>query len=211
MATDNFTGTNGDYIHLRSGWSQALDYLTINNNRVRPAAAGGGFCGAVYSGEDFTDDHSSQLVTTVNGFRSIGPTVRANASTAACYFLRSRFNYEAVGLYEVDSGGTVSLLDAGDVEQGTRTWFISIEGGDITVNMGGSAYSAIAQPVNDTTISTGNAGIGGIGTDGGTADYGDDWEGLTVGGGGPTTTRGTPFGHRGTAFNGGRTFHGIIQ
>lgn len=25
------------------------------------------------------------------------------------------------------------------------------------------------------------------------------------------TTRGTPFGHRGTAFNGGRTFHGIIQ
>lgn len=27
----------------------------------------------------------------------------------------------------------------------------------------------------------------------------------------PSTTRGTPFGHRGTAFNGGRTFHGIIQ
>lgn len=30
-------------------------------------------------------------------------------------------------------------------------------------------------------------------------------------GGGGGTTRGTPFGHRGTAFNGGRTFHGIIQ
>jgi hypothetical protein len=30
-----------------------------------------------------------------------------------------------------------------------------------------------------------------------------------VAGGG--TTRGTPFGHRGTAFNGGRTYHGIIQ
>ena len=29
--------------------------------------------------------------------------------------------------------------------------------------------------------------------------------------GGAATTRGTPFGHRGTAFNGGRTFHGIIQ
>ncbi|MFZ9156024.1 MAG: hypothetical protein ACO22A_06700, partial [Schleiferiaceae bacterium] len=28
---------------------------------------------------------------------------------------------------------------------------------------------------------------------------------------GGATTRGTPFGHRGTAFNGGRTFHGIIQ
>jgi hypothetical protein len=33
---------------------------------------------------------------------------------------------------------------------------------------------------------------------------------ITAGGGG-VTTRGTPFGHRGTAFNGGRTFHGIIQ
>lgn len=32
-----------------------------------------------------------------------------------------------------------------------------------------------------------------------------------AGGGGGGTTRGTPFGHRGTAFNGGRTFHGIIQ
>lgn len=31
------------------------------------------------------------------------------------------------------------------------------------------------------------------------------------GGGGGGTTRGTPFGHRGTTFNGGRTFHGIIQ
>jgi hypothetical protein len=31
---------------------------------------------------------------------------------------------------------------------------------------------------------------------------------YTAGGG---TTRGTPFGHRGTAFNGGRTFHGVIQ
>lgn len=28
---------------------------------------------------------------------------------------------------------------------------------------------------------------------------------------GASTTRGTPFGHRGTAFNGGRTFHGIIN
>lgn len=34
---------------------------------------------------------------------------------------------------------------------------------------------------------------------------------LTSAGGGGGTTRGTPFGHRGTAFNGGRTFHGIIQ
>lgn len=30
-------------------------------------------------------------------------------------------------------------------------------------------------------------------------------------GGGGGTTRGTPFGHRGTAFNGGRTFNGIVQ
>lgn len=30
-------------------------------------------------------------------------------------------------------------------------------------------------------------------------------------GAGGATTRGTPFGHRGTAFNGGRTFHGIIN
>lgn len=29
--------------------------------------------------------------------------------------------------------------------------------------------------------------------------------------GGAATTRGTPFGHRGTAFNGGRTFNGIIN
>ena len=34
-----------------------------------------------------------------------------------------------------------------------------------------------------------------------------EWEAAAGGG----TTRGTPFGHRGTAFNGGRTFHGIIQ
>jgi hypothetical protein len=35
------------------------------------------------------------------------------------------------------------------------------------------------------------------------------WEFVAGGGGG--ATRGTPFGNRGTAFNGGRTFHGIIQ
>jgi hypothetical protein len=34
---------------------------------------------------------------------------------------------------------------------------------------------------------------------------------LAAAGGGGATTRGTPFGHRGTAFNGGRTFHGIIN
>jgi hypothetical protein len=34
---------------------------------------------------------------------------------------------------------------------------------------------------------------------------------FSGGGGGGGTTRGTPFGHRGTAFNGGRTFHGIIN
>lgn len=33
----------------------------------------------------------------------------------------------------------------------------------------------------------------------------------TAGGGGGGATRGTSFGHRGTVFNGGRTFHGIIQ
>lgn len=37
---------------------------------------------------------------------------------------------------------------------------------------------------------------------------GDSYVGAT---GGAAATRGTPFGHRGTAFNGGRTFHGIIQ
>lgn len=35
------------------------------------------------------------------------------------------------------------------------------------------------------------------------------WEFVSSGGG--STTRGTPFGHRGTAFNGGRTFNGILQ
>lgn len=38
------------------------------------------------------------------------------------------------------------------------------------------------------------------------------WQGaFTAAAGGGAATRGTPFGHRGTAFNGGRTFHGIIQ
>lgn len=35
--------------------------------------------------------------------------------------------------------------------------------------------------------------------------------GMVTSGGGGGTTRGMPFGHRGTAFNGGRTFQGIIQ
>lgn len=34
---------------------------------------------------------------------------------------------------------------------------------------------------------------------------------LVAASGGAAATRGTPFGHQGTAFNGGRTFHGILQ
>jgi hypothetical protein len=50
----------------------------------------------------------------------------------------------------------------------------------------------------------------------GTSGPNNTWTSLLVwiddsGGGGGGSTRGTPFGHKGTAFNGGRALHGIIQ
>jgi hypothetical protein len=39
----------------------------------------------------------------------------------------------------------------------------------------------------------------------------DDIDAALGGGGGGGTTRGTPFGQRGTAFNGGRTFYGPMR
>jgi hypothetical protein len=187
MATDDFTGTNGDLLRNRSGWGQTLADIDINSNRINANNSSGGFSGAVYTGADLTADHSSSLLTQVTGYRSIGPTTRATASTGTCYFIRSRYDYNSTDLCEIAADGTISMLDAGDLDSGSQTWRLDSDGDQHSVYLNGSTYGSIASPVTDGTLTTGNPGVGGVGTNGNTANYGDDWEGLTLGGGGGPT------------------------
>lgn len=186
MATQDFNQTDGTQIHTLSGWAQATSVMECWNSHAHCANGSGDVSAAVYTGTDLTDDHSSELTTTIftGGFRTIGPSVRMAASSSTFYGINSRGDYNTTDLVEVTSG-TIAALDVGALHTGTHTWKLSVAGTSNNLNMylDGSLDSDIANPVTDGTITTGDPGIWGSGTLNSSSNYGDSWEGLQVGGG----------------------------
>lgn len=105
---------------------------------------------------------------------------------------------------------TLPVVSAGKIAH-IAIWDIALSAGDIT-----SLLTTLPSGVQAANLvgywpCTANASPE---TDSGTGGHALTVTGTTYDTDNPTiggTTRGTPFGHRGTAFNGGRTFHGIIQ
>jgi len=103
--------------------------------------------------------------------------------------------------------GTYTTLASGNFTPSTGTWYtvaLECDGSDFDGLIDATSYVT----VNDNSISTGlrgginGAGVGSSSTAFDTFSYSD----LAA-----VSTRGMPFGSRGTAFNGGRTFSGIIR
>jgi hypothetical protein len=104
-------------------------------------------------------------------------------------------------LYEV-VGGAFSLIGSGSAVSVNDLVGLYVDG---TTNAIGYLNG-----VSDVTgtITSGTAGKCGLRGGGGTQQF-DDFADYVAAGGG--TTRGMPFGTRSTAFNGGRTFAGVLR
>ena len=130
-----------------------------------------------------------------------GVIVRHNegGAGAATYYL-AYLNAATIYLYRRDAGGfsLLSSLASAAVDD-----VIGISAVGTTIE--GFVNGVSAGTVTDATYATGKAGLYGGG--GGLSTFDDFADYVDTG----STTRGAPFGARGTAFNGGRTFMGILR
>jgi hypothetical protein len=116
---------------------------------------------------------------------------------------------KVTGDWSVDQNNSGSITNLSAFTQGGRPNSMTLK---LTVSTGQALelFGDGVSKVSTTGSRSGTSGQYGFRcTSMGGGSYDDYISEDTAGGGG--TTRGTPFGHRGTAFNGGRTFHGIIQ
>mgnify|MGYP001559044240 CR=1 FL=1 len=119
--SDSFTGTDGDNLETRSGWTKCTggsgDTLGINSNHV-VAEARNGFQ-AYYNSAAATVDQDVQKVTQVvsSGKDSLSPCARLNTAGSNCYFFR--FSGGVWTLYK-RVGGTITGIGTytGDVPTG---------------------------------------------------------------------------------------------
>lgn len=153
-----------------------------------------------------TDDHfaSLQIVTAPTGGRG-GPTYRMSGSATKTFYLAQAENDNNRIRWFLCMSGTFTELATGGTWTANMVVRAEVTAADShTIKKDGSA---VIGPTTDTNI-TGNLDVGlYFAVAAGTADNflgGDN-------GAGPGTTRGMPFGHRGTAFGGGRTFAGNIR
>ena len=101
-------------------------------------------------------------------------------------------------LYRVSGGSYTAIAAAGGSVTNPHVAAVEAIGSTITFYKNGVSIGS----ATDSTYATGKCGLWGGGASGDNfADY------IDAGG----TTRGAPFGSRGTAFNGGRTFMGILR
>lgn len=142
--------------------------------------------------------HKCSIVNSWRAIRnSIGSNVLAQGNDTGSVYINNTLvkcasnDNSANGTNPVTNATYTFVNEAGDdYHLSTSDAYAYHAGTDLTAD----ANLAVTTDIDGETIST-------------THDIGCDW--VAAAGGG--TTRGTPFGHRGTAFNGGRVLHGIIQ
>lgn len=206
MATESFTAADGTLLRNMTGWAQVVSDLEVGSNRILAGNSGGG-PSCARNTEVLSDDQFAEIDVYSPGSRYIGVAVRCASGADTYYAYIGSGNYQEKRLIR-HVAGAETILDTSTWLTGTNTLRLEVSGTTLTPLLNGAADAGIPD-TTDSNIASGYAGVAGNGTNNGSTP-GDDWESGSLGGG-AAATRGTPFGHRGTAFNGGRTFHGIVQ
>lgn len=133
--------------------------------------------------------------------------IRTNSTNTNGYLL----NFGVSNAFEMYryNGGAYPLLDSDTWAPTAALLTLTADGSSISCTESATSVTLTATNSSESTGS-GNrkGGIGGF-SNVPSCNFDDyTYQDIVVGG---ATNRGTPFGHKGTAFNGGRTFHGIIQ
>lgn len=199
--SDNFNRANADPLGSSSegwSWTEVSGDIDIASNMAVAANTSRARAEADLS----SADHECQVTFQFNDGGSVaaGPMVRYASAADTAYFGRGRdtANQSILAKYVT---GTLTDLDTVsttiDFPVVLKT-YISVSA--LKFYVGGVERNSIT----DTAISGGTrCGLGTIGTD----TSSENWSCTDLA---AATTRGMPFGTRGTAFNGGRTMKGIL-
>lgn len=164
-ASDGFTGTSGTALQTYSAnWTIVAGAFVLNNafgNGVRQNASGAN-CLAFWNADTFGPDQYSQVavITNITGGVYMGCAVRIQSGSATCYSL----TYDNGGLY-------INKWNSGTATQ-LGTTMASPSGGDIIkIGVVGSSITAYSngtplQTVTDSLITSGQAGLSGVGING---------------------------------------------
>lgn len=200
LATDDFNRADGA---IGANWTANPGGAApvIVSNKAEDNA--GGDSGAVYSAVVFPNDQWAQVVRTGGD----GGGVQLRGSTAAYTFylinIEGAFGASATLLFARFSAGSFTSISSQTVTFNSGdTLYAEVQGTTLLAKKNGAA---LGSSTTDANIGSGKAGLFGF------SNYiADDFAaGDFAAAGG--TTRGTPFGHRGTAFGGGRLLHGIMN
>lgn len=197
--SENFDGSDSDTMGVQLTWAEqgGSDWDNESNRGVIDAASSS-FCSCRAEHDLSSSDHYAQVVI-VSLTGNYGPAARFSSSAQTLY------SSEASGgiwrLIKFVSGGRTQLTS--DEPGGGGTNRVRVAGSTITGYRNGTQYNS----TTDTAISSGTR-CGMFGRNNAGADISfDDWMCDDEVSG---TSRGMPFGQRGTAFNGGRTLKGPI-
>lgn len=183
MASDTFTAADNTDISTLTNWNIGDGNIKVTSNAARAVTSGGG-PHYYYSGT-FANNQGADItlsdVTNTHG--QIGPNVRKAASSAVTlygyeiYSTGREFYKRVAGAYTGLGATTLSATPAnGDVAR------IEASGTTITAKYNGSTDSSIGAPVTDSSIASGQVGIGGW-SDGSGSLGADSWSGADLTGG----------------------------
>jgi hypothetical protein len=178
MATDNFTGTNGDALDVYSAnWTQNRGGAEILTNAYR-GNTGSHYC-YHWNAESFSNDQTSEVILAALSGTGvyIGPTARADTGGAETFYL---FDTNVNGDSYLVKYVTGSLTTIANVSDGTRSvsdaLLLDVTGTTLDPQINGT--TAAMGTRTDSAISSGATGVGGY--SGNTSNRGDDWEGLSL-------------------------------
>lgn len=199
VATDNFADLTG-FTSQRGSFSVASNKCTGAGTGESDSVRASG----TYSDNQYTEQ---QIDTLAAGAKYIQPTVQAKGTHGGGTLTMYGLWTDGAGdsnYYKRQNNTTTTLGTAisASISAGQKV-SLEVNSDAIQAYLDGVAQGSGASPALGLT-----GGKPGIGSDGAAVFYNGEFGDITAGGG---TTRGTPFGHRSTAFNGGRTFHGVIQ
>lgn len=208
LASDSFT--RADAATLGANYTQmkgVADSLGIFSNQADAASVNR--CGNYYSAISWPNDQYSQakLVSVANS-TDTAVSVRAITTGAARNAYHGGHAHSETGantpaIWKQVANVLTVLSSGGSALVGGETIYLEVQGTALVLKVNGSTVTS----TTDASLASGSAGLYEENRAGNIAVL-DDWVGGDFATG---TTRGTPFETRGTAFNGGRTFTGILR
>lgn len=211
--------TNGSTVALTTysaSYTQVAGSMEVTTSGMRGASGTDHL--AARNNESPNADQYSQGKITITGVGDwVGVAVRAATASFTGYTLqwfdRSGGNV-SYSLDRVNTGSFTNLASGTVAWTNTDVGYLEASGTGATVTLIMKKNTVqFGSTISDTDAGRVTAAnrVGFAAFDGtNNTAFMTNWEGGNLAGG-AATTRGTPFGHRGTAFGGGRTFHGILN